>query len=220
MRLTFGNVLFDSGTRQVWRNDVEVHLTRHAFDLLALLIERRPNAVSKEEIHARIWPDTFVSESTLQSLVFEIRDVIGDHTRPPRIVRTVHGFGYAFQAQGHAPSAQPAASRRVRGWLIGEVGRLALFDGENVLGREGHDVIVLRSPTVSRRHATITIGDTALVEDLGSKNGTFLGDQPVTGPVPIADGDRLRVGAVLLMFRLPPDGGSTQTAISSPARGR
>jgi DNA-binding winged helix-turn-helix (wHTH) protein len=200
------------GTRQLWRGDREIHVTRKAFDLLALLIERRPNAVSKQEIHTRLWPDTFVSDVTLQSLVFEIRVAIGDDARKPRFVRTVHGFGYAFSRPVRETSA-PAPGRRLRGWLIGEMRRLPLFDGENVLGREGEDVLALGSPTVSRRHARIIIEDGARLEDLGSKNGTFRGDQPISGPVSLDDGDRLRFGSVLLTFRVAPaDQASTQTA--------
>lgn len=221
MRFRFGDVLLDLGARQVWRGGEEVRLTRKAFELLALLAERRPNAVSKQDIHTRLWPDTFVSEVTLQSLVFEIREAIGDRARKPRFIRTVHGFGYAFSGPVEEVGAA-ATQRPVRGWLIGEMGRLPLFDGDNVLGREGDDVIALASPTVSRRHAAITLGETAVLEDLGSKNGTFLRDTPVAGPVPLADGDRLRLGSVLLTFRLAPTGAdSTETVTSfSPPRER
>jgi DNA-binding winged helix-turn-helix (wHTH) protein len=222
MRFSLGDVGVDLGTRQVWRGDIEVHLTRRAFELLALLIERRPNAVSKPEIHTRLWPDTFVSEVTLQGLVFEIREAIGDRARKPRFIRTVHGFGYALSGPVSEASGTEQPSRRVRGWLIGEPGRLPLFDGDNVLGREGPDVIELASPTVSRRHASITFGDPPMLEDLGSKNGTFLGDTPVTKRVPVADGDRLRLGSVLLTFRLgPTEEDSTQTVTpSSPPQRR
>jgi DNA-binding winged helix-turn-helix (wHTH) protein len=219
MKLQFDDIWFDSDTRQVWKAGEELHLTRLAFELLTLLIDRRPNAVSKEDIHTRLWPDTFVSEATLQSLVFEIREALGDRARKPRFIRTVHGYGYAFIGSGiDQGTSQP---RRVRGWLIGELGRVPLTDGQNVLGREGEDVIELASPTVSRRHAAISFGDTPVLEDLGSKNGTFVGDTAVTGPVHLSDGDRLRFGSVLLTFRLVPagrDSTETQRSEGPPAR--
>jgi DNA-binding winged helix-turn-helix (wHTH) protein len=212
MKLQFDDILFDSDARQVWRSGEELHLTRRAFELLALLIERRPNAVSKAEIHERLWPETFVSEVTLQSLVFEVRDALHDSARSPRYIRTLHGFGYAFS--GSATERTP--SRRVRGWLVGDIGRLPLAEGQNVVGREGDDVIAIASPTVSRRHAVIQFADAPTLEDLGSKNGTFLRDVPVTGPVALTDGDRIRFGSVLVTFRLAADGSaSTQTQAAS-----
>ncbi len=58
-----------------------VHLTRKAFDLLLLLLETRPNAVTKDQIYARIWPDAFVTESSLHTLVREIRQAL-EHDSP------------------------------------------------------------------------------------------------------------------------------------------
>jgi pSer/pThr/pTyr-binding forkhead associated (FHA) protein len=65
---------------------------------------------------------------------------------------------------------------------------------------------------VSRRHAVIRIaGNEATIEDLGSKNGTFLRDERLDSPVRLADGDRVRVGSVELTFRALRTPGSTQT---------
>ena len=72
-----------------------------------------------------------------------------------------------------------------------------------MLGRTGQDVVVLDSPTVSRHHAVVRVsGDHATIEDLGSKNGTWLGDDRVTtAPVTLEDGQELRLGSVLLRWR-------------------
>src|SRR5262245_66597990 len=109
-------IRFDSAARRVWRDGVERHLTRKAFDLLAILFERRPAAVSKADIHAQLWPDTFVSEVTLHSLMSEIRRVLDDDAEGPRLIRTVHGFGYAFVGSIHSPEVAPSVARPVRGW--------------------------------------------------------------------------------------------------------
>ena len=82
-----------------------------AFELLALLVERRPNPVSKADIHLRLWPDTFVTDSSLPSLMSEVRDAVADHQREPRLLRTLHGFGYAFQALGEARQSGAHAVR-------------------------------------------------------------------------------------------------------------
>jgi pSer/pThr/pTyr-binding forkhead associated (FHA) protein len=107
--------------------------------------------------------------------------------------------------------AEPHVARRIRGWLVGDAGRVSLFDGDNFLGRGADDVIELPSSTVSRRHAAVRFAGEAWIEDLGSKNGTFLRDAPVTQPVQLADGDSIRLGSLLLTFRLAPAPGATTT---------
>jgi len=149
MRVEFADLTFDADTRQVWSRGEELRLSPKAFDLLALLIERRPHAVSKADIHARLWHGTFVSDSSLPSLVSEIRDAIADHARKPGLIRTVPRFGYAFR--GAPAPAGPSCL------LIGASAQVPLLPGENVIGREGPGVIALRSSTVSRRHARIAI---------------------------------------------------------------
>ena len=191
----------------------EIKLTRKAFDLLALLIDRRPEAVSKDDIHRRLWPDTFVAEITLHSLISEIRRGIADDSGDPLFIRTVHGYGYAFIGPATAPQPQAtrAAPGRIRGWLIRDTERLQLFDGENLFGRGDPDVIELPSTTVSRRHARITVDEDAVLEDLGSKNGTFVGDRQVTAAIRLNDGDRVRFGSLLLTFRMARSAEATRT---------
>lgn len=96
MRLLFGDCTFDSDSRTLTRNGESVRMTGKAFQLLELLLAARPNPIEKTELFSKLWPDTFVSEANLASLVKEIRAAIGDDARAPRFVRTVHRFGYAF----------------------------------------------------------------------------------------------------------------------------
>jgi DNA-binding winged helix-turn-helix (wHTH) protein len=216
VRLQFDNLTFDSDTRQLWRGDTETHLSPKAFDLLALLIERRPRAVSKAEIREQLWPGTFVSESNLPTLISEIRVAIGDRGRERSFIRTLHGRGYSFDAP-EAPGQPASLAGAIPGrWLIGTTAEIALALGENVLGREGADVILLKSSTVSRRHVRIVIDQrAATVEDLGSKNGTYVNDIRVTGPTPITDGDQVRIGSLVFTFRAALPSGSTETLSSS-----
>lgn len=216
MRLQFGDVAFDADTRQIWLREREVHVSPKAFDLLAMLIARRPQAVSKAEIRKHLWPDTYVSESSLPSLVSEIRDAIADHKRKPGLLRTLHGFGYAFQAERAAgPPQDPMPPAVANAWLLGSTAEVALRPGENILGREGEGIVV-KSSTVSRRHARLIV-DTkgARLEDLGSKNGTFVNDRRVSGPMPIVDGDQVRIGSLLFTFRMAP---ATETTETQPSR--
>jgi DNA-binding winged helix-turn-helix (wHTH) protein len=199
MRLGFGEVEFDAGTRQLWRAGLEVHLSTKAFDLLTLLVQRRPAVVPKSDIKKHLWPDTFVSDTNLPTLIAEIRDALGDDGRRARFVRTVYGFGYSFVGD----PVDPGTGRvDAVGWLIGPTHRIGVAPGDNVLGREGADVLALDSPTISRRHAKLTLsGDTAMLEDLGSKNGTYVNEVRVTSPVAVADGDVVRTGSIVFSFR-------------------
>ena len=212
MGLRFGDVIFDADSRRVWCAKKEVRLSPKAFDLLALLIDQRPRVVSKAEIRERLWPGTFVSDSGLPSLVSEVREAIADRRRKPPLLRTLHGVGYAFQGQDEAVDEGGLVPEVPNGWLVGDVAEIALTAGDNVLGREGPGIILLKSSTVSRRHARIKIeGDRAVVEDLGSKNGTYVNDRRVTSPTPVVDGNQVRIGSLLFTFRLPQPAGSTET---------
>jgi pSer/pThr/pTyr-binding forkhead associated (FHA) protein len=71
----------------------------------------------------------------------------------------------------------------------------------------------LDSPTISRRHAKIVItAASAALEDLGSRNGTYLRGEKVTSPVPLNDGDEIRVGSVVLSYRI--NSGQSTTVLS------
>ena len=131
-----------------------------------------------------------MSDSSLPSLISEIRDAIGDSRRNPGFVRTVHRFGYAFQAESAPmPHQAAAAIAGPNAWLLGRTAEVALLPGENVLGREGDGIILVKSSTVSRRHARIVIdAKGALIERSKSKNGTFVNDRRVSGPTPVSGG--------------------------------
>jgi DNA-binding winged helix-turn-helix (wHTH) protein len=206
VRLRFGDLTFDPGTRQLLRGSEDIHLSPKAFELLKALIEQRPRALSKNELHQHLWPATFVSEANLASLVAEIREALGDTARQPRFLRTVHRFGYAFCGETVEERARQAAARQPERfcWLVRDGKRVPLATGENILGRESDGSgIHIESPTVSRRHARISVSATsASLEDLDSKNGTYLRGQSVTAAVALNDGDEIRLGAVVLRFRM------------------
>lgn len=211
MTYEFGAIRVDLAARQVWKGMTTVHLTRKAFELLALLLEQRPNVVSKEQIHARLWPDTFVSESSVQALISEVRQAIDDDGEHPSWVRTVHGVGYAFAGEAVEAAARKVAITDTRAWLVSESLRVPLHEGENILGRSGDDVVAIDASTISRRHARITVGATSWVEDLGSKNGTWVGDRRVSERTPVTDGQQVRLGSLLFTFRAVRGDDSTDT---------
>src|SRR3954469_24974410 len=78
MRIAFGRFTFDSDTRELLEAGRRVHVSPKAFDLLRVLLERRPNGVSKTELHDRVWPGAFVGDANLSVVIAEIRQVLGD----------------------------------------------------------------------------------------------------------------------------------------------
>jgi DNA-binding winged helix-turn-helix (wHTH) protein len=216
MRVRFGDCLLDSETRQLFVRGETVHVQPKAFQFLELLLENRPRAVSKSQIHEKLWPGTFVSDSTLTSLLVEVRDVIGDEARHPLYVRTVHRFGYAFcgNAQELHDAASSGPARKWSCWILHARKRTALEPGETIIGRDPGAGLLIDHPSVSRRHARILVtSESATLEDLGSKNGTRVGDRRVEAPVPLEDGARIHIGTVALTFRMFSLPYSTETAV-------
>jgi DNA-binding winged helix-turn-helix (wHTH) protein len=219
-RTRFGECVLDSDTRELLVRGTPVHLSPKGLQFLELLLENRPRALSKGEIHEKLWPGTFVSDGTLTSLLAEIRSAIEDEAHESRFVRTVHRFGYAFSGTAEeARSPRRATAPRVAYRLFWGPREIALGEGETVLGRDPDATAFIDHTSVSRQHARIVIaGDQVTVEDLHSKNGTFLGGKKLDAPAVLADGDELKIGSVSLKFRVFPLSGSTETAEDSAKR--
>ena len=207
MRISFGEFTLDTESRELLRQGEVIHISPKAFLLLEVLLERRPGAVPKTVLKDRLWPSSHVSEASLASLVAELRSALADDAREPRFIRTVHTYGYAFCGTadpplGAAPVAPDARDERVCR-LVWRDREVTLAEGENLLGRDRQAVAWIDSATVSRRHARIVVtSGEAVIEDLGSRNGTSVGGKKIQGPVRLADGDRLRLGAVTMTFRV------------------
>jgi len=212
MTVRFGECVFDPETRELLRSGHLVHVAPKSFRLLELLLARRPKAIAKEELLELLWPGTFVAEGNLTRIVAELRGAIGDDGREPRLIRTIHGFGYAFQGSATSRPGPTEAAVPVFKVIWGDR-EVALAEGENVLGRDPLSVVCVDVASVSRHHARIVIeGDQATLEDLGSKNGTFLRGRRLKAPAALRDGDEIRVGTVPMVVRRFAPGGTTETA--------
>ena len=214
MRLGFGGCVFDRDRRELTRDGAVVHTGPKLLRLLEVLLDARPRALTKADIHKAIWPDTFVSDATLTSLVAELRVAIGDDARAPGLVRTIHGYGYVF-CSDVVPESRPSRGEpEPVGWhriMLGER-EIALPHGEHVLGRSKEAAVFVDDVGVSRQHARITIGEQgATLEDLGSKNGTILNGHAIDTRTPLADGAVIVLGATALKFRVFKAVGSTET---------
>jgi DNA-binding winged helix-turn-helix (wHTH) protein len=205
VRTRFAEFTVDSDTRQLLGGGGDIHLSPKAFDLLCLLIEAAPKVVEKADLHARIWPNTHVVDANLNILIGEIRRAIGDSAQDPKFIRTVHGVGYAFCATAVDLPAARAPVQVPFCWVVWEGRTWQLSEGDNIIGRDPRSDIWLDAPGVSRRHAIIRVDSRnrrAMLEDLGSTNGTFIGRASVDGEGALADGDLVQVGTVDLTVRL------------------
>jgi len=208
--LRFGECTLDAQAHVLVRGGREVPLSRKAFLLLEVLLEKRPQVLSHRELRDRIWPTTFVSYSCLAGLVSDLRKAMGDDHRRPHFLRTVHGVGYAFvgetvPAPGVALEPSPFRLR----WGGQE---FPLVQGSNLIGRSPECQVRIPSTRVSRQHSRLVVaGDRSTIEDLGSKNGTHVRGRRVSGPTPLRNGEEILLGHEAVLFVAASPGGSTET---------
>jgi DNA-binding winged helix-turn-helix (wHTH) protein len=224
VRIQFAEFTLDWGTRQLLhRGRGEIRLSPKAFDLLAALIEQRPRVLDKGDLHRRIWPDTYVVDANLNVLIAEIRRALEDSPRDAKFIRTVHAIGYAFCAEAVELTDRPASGKTtpVRFWLVWNERVIVLEEGDNTVGRDPECTVWLDASGVSRLHArirTVRGGDTVLLQDLGSKNGTLVQNSPITGEVRLSDGAVIQIGSVQLKLRVWSEGKSPETERIPPRR--
>jgi DNA-binding winged helix-turn-helix (wHTH) protein len=209
----FGSFSLDSRTRQLVRDGTDVALSPKAFQLLLLLVENRSRAMSRDELQQQLWPSTFVLETNLAGLVAEVRRALCDSAEHPTFVRTMHRFGYRFIADADDADAPALREPAMKYWLLWETRQVPLAEGNNIVGRGVDAAVWIDAPGVSRHHAQIVVRQgEATLEDLGSKNGTYIAGHRVTTPHRLANGDQIRLGSVVITFRVPEPPGSTETS--------
>ena len=198
-QVRFRSCVLDLHSHRLYRDGELVHLTPKAFELLATLVAHAPRALTKAELLKTLWPDSFVSDDALARLISDLRGAIGDSAKEPKLIRTIHGFGYAFDGEVNgAAGGLAVASPFFVTWATHE---FRLTARENVIGRDPDVAVPINAPVVSRRHAQIVIENgAAYLEDLGSKNGTFVGDERVTARRRLDDGDVIKIGDHELTF--------------------
>jgi serine/threonine protein kinase len=121
--------------------------------------------------------------------------------------------------QGARPAARPPAPQP-EGAASGPPGCSLIFRdrevplprGEHVLGRGRDAAVHLSHKSISRHHARIAIADSGVtIEDLQSRNGTWVRGERVESARPLFDGDEIRLGSVAMTLRIPPSTASTET---------
>jgi TolB-like protein/DNA-binding winged helix-turn-helix (wHTH) protein len=95
----FGRHRFDPRTGRLWSGKQEVRLTPKAAAVLAVLVARAGQPVTRREVSASVWGDTVVSDDALTSCIQELRKALADDARQPRFIETRHRRGYRFVAR-------------------------------------------------------------------------------------------------------------------------
>jgi DNA-binding winged helix-turn-helix (wHTH) protein len=201
MRLKFGDCLLDLRARRLERGNKVVPLEPKMYELLEVLIKRRPAVVTNNELDELLWPNVYVARTSLTRLVSELRGVLADTPRDSRVIRTVYKAGYAFCADVTClPSGQSSPATTEVLWMKQS---FPLTDGEHIAGRDAECSLVIDGTTVSRRHARITVArGAATIEDLDSTNGTYVNGTRISAPTPLVPGDEFAVGSEVLRVRL------------------
>jgi DNA-binding winged helix-turn-helix (wHTH) protein len=201
MKLAFGDCILDLAARQLWRAGQVVPLEPKMYELLAVLIQRRPAVVRNEDLDEILWPKVYVARTSLTRLVSELRSVLGDRPRDSKIIRTVYKSGYAFGAMVTTLAGASVGATAVFG-LIWNDRLLSLNEGPQIAGRGEECELVIEAETVSRRHARILIhGGNATIEDLGSTNGTSVNGVRISAPTSLLDGNEVALGTAKLLVR-------------------
>jgi DNA-binding winged helix-turn-helix (wHTH) protein len=211
----FGSFALDAGARLLTRGGRPVALSTKAIDVLIHLVSKAPQVVSKADLMASVWPHRVVEDNHLTHLVADLRRVLG--TRRSAAIRTVHGVGFAFTLPieaRRAPDVPPPAAPKAAwdlSWAPGSRpsfeetwpgGRVELAAGLYTVGRSPGCRPQLTSRTVSGRHALLHVEDDAVfLEDLHSKNGTFLDGRRITARIRVPDGSVVSIGAVAVHLR-------------------
>jgi DNA-binding winged helix-turn-helix (wHTH) protein len=127
--LRFGVFELDLAAGELRKGGLKVHLQDQPFQLLASLLERPGEVVTREELKERLWPsDTYVDfDRSLNTAASKLRDALGDSATSPRFIETLPRRGYRFLAPvegvtgqfGGEPAEKSQPSLRLRGsqWL-------------------------------------------------------------------------------------------------------
>lgn len=215
-QVRFGRHRFDPHAGRLWAGAREIRLTPKAAAVLAALVRRAGEPVTRRELFSAVWGDTVVGDATLTTCVRELREALEDDVRLPRFIETRHRRGYRFVARLEPPEAGPAEPgpasapgpvvgraaelQALRGCLAeADAGRrqIVFLTGEPGIGKTTLVQAFLRGLT-GRRDLRIARGQ--CVEQYGAGEAYLPLMQALTGLARGADGARL----VRLLRRLAP----------------
>lgn len=212
-----GDWLVEPALNRVSRDGGSYQLPLKVMDVLVFLAEHAGTTMPKRHIIDVVWRTEFITENTLTQAVADLRRVLGDNARDPQFIETITKRGYRLIAEVEIfdDAAPITPTTGLPCALVVDRQESTLVAGDNLIGRATDVVVRLESEEVSRHHADIHVSlDGATLEDLGSKNGTFLWGSRVEGPTPLKDGDEITIGPVVLTFRVLSSLATTRSARS------
>ena len=124
-RLEFAPFALDLVNECLWRGPRAIKLRPKAFAVLDHLVRRSGQLVTKDDLIAAVWPDTFVGDAVLKVTIRQLREALDDNPKAPRFIETSHRRGYRFIGVIDAPASAPPggvvgrerALSRMHGWL-------------------------------------------------------------------------------------------------------
>src|SRR5256885_3426980 len=134
----FDEFALDVGERRLLRGTETVRLSPKAYDVLVVLVRQPGRLITKDELLAHVWPESFVEEGILNVHVAALRKALGDDARPPGYIETVVRSGYRFIAAvrfdsgGEKPFAPSAVARPVELYELVGRGRSHLLSGSHL----------------------------------------------------------------------------------------
>ncbi len=209
-----GEWLVEPAAGSISRDGERTRLEPKVLEVLSYFAARPGEVVTKRDLIDAVWQVEVISNSRLTRVIADLRQALGDDAGEPRFVETIPTRGYRLVAAVRAVGTPGSVDTEIASTFKLEVaGRgYPLAEGENILGR-GSDVDVrIDSEWVSRVHARVIVdGNAASIEDLGSKNGTYLHGERLVGRTELHDGDEISVGRGVVMIRFVTVIGSTRT---------
>jgi len=173
----FGVFEFDPGAGELHKNGIRIKLLGQPSDILAMLLERPGQVVTREDIQKKLWPaNTFVDfEHSLNAAVKRLRDALDDSAETPRYIETLPRRGYRFIApvEERIQALVPSISRARRWRLVGSAAALALLlaaAASFFAHRESQPPLVPRPHNLTR----LTSGDGLQMEPTWSPDGRFI----------------------------------------------
>jgi DNA-binding winged helix-turn-helix (wHTH) protein len=233
----FAEFELDPAAYALRRGRVRIKLEKVPMELLLLLVANAGALVERREIQTALWDSDVLVEHdpAINTAIRKIRRALEDDAENPRFVETVVGKGYRFIAPVERREwdarIQPRdieAARPPSQWhgtfprycVTRGAQEFVLDSGDNLLGRDPVARIYIDHASVSRRHARISIGsERALLEDLKSRNGTYLDGRRIDGPTEIRHGGLIGLGPITLTFLILSAPASTRPVSGSGSRG-
>jgi DNA-binding winged helix-turn-helix (wHTH) protein len=222
----FGAFELDVGAYVLRRAGIPIKLERLPMEVLILLVRSAGDLVERSELRNQVWgSDVFVDEdAAINTAIRKIRRVLGDDSERPRFIETVVGKGYRFigdvedtaaravRTDGARRASNAAAHDDLQVYsLMRGSNEILLPTGETIIGRLPSAGVYIDHPSVSRRHAAISIdAQRAVLRDLKSRNGTFVDGRRVTTPTAVLSGSVIGLGPIALRFVVRSSPRSTQ----------